>query len=315
MILDHVLTQTPFAVIDVETTGLSSRRDRIVEIAVALVHGGGAPRLVLETLVNPGQTVGQTDIHGLTDADVAEAPWFPEIADSIAAAIASRVVVSHNVYFDMRFLRAELRRAGLSADVPHLCTARLPRLIGRPGAGLDLQRACMARGIELAEAHAAAADALAAARVLQQQLMEAHRAGIRTFRDLAEAGTYEFLDSFVLTPLSAPPLFATACNHHPRTNRGARRRTPLATYLDLVLTVVADLHVAENELREVQLAQKELALSDAQIRAAHARVFDAMLDRFTEDHEIDEAEAENLARLHRALARLGWAPGQRLDPC
>ena len=53
------------AVIDVETTGLSPRTDRIVEVGVVLLDSRGDVEAEFETLVNPGRDVGPTGLHGI----------------------------------------------------------------------------------------------------------------------------------------------------------------------------------------------------------------------------------------------------------
>ena len=68
---------------DIETTGLYPGGDRIVELAVVRIEPNEAPRLVLDTLVNPKRRVAATEIHGITDADVADAPPFEEIAGNV----------------------------------------------------------------------------------------------------------------------------------------------------------------------------------------------------------------------------------------
>src|SRR5437899_8402986 len=95
------IAETPVAVLDFETTGLSPGRDRVVEVAVVRVEPGQPPRLVLDTLVNPRRRMACTEIHGITDADVADAPEFAEIADDLQAAIGGCALAAYNVYFDL----------------------------------------------------------------------------------------------------------------------------------------------------------------------------------------------------------------------
>ena len=72
-----VLGETPFAVIDVEATGIyPGGHDRIIEVAVVRM----SPRFEIEdqwvTLVNPQRDVGRTDLHGIRAADLAGAGGF-----------------------------------------------------------------------------------------------------------------------------------------------------------------------------------------------------------------------------------------------
>jgi DNA polymerase-3 subunit epsilon len=72
-ILTRNISESPIAVFDFETTGLTPGVDRVVEISVARIDPGEEPRLVLDTLVNPMRRMGATEIHGITDADVIDA--------------------------------------------------------------------------------------------------------------------------------------------------------------------------------------------------------------------------------------------------
>ena len=111
-IRERRIAKTPLAVVDVETTGLNAGADRIVEIAVVRIDPGCAPQLVLETLINPQRRMAATEIHGLTDADVREAPRFIDIAGELTRVLTDCVVRAYNVYFDMKFLGYELGQAG-----------------------------------------------------------------------------------------------------------------------------------------------------------------------------------------------------------
>ena len=64
-----------FAVLDVETTGLSPFNDRIIEIALIQVDDDARPMAFWGSLVNPRRGVSATHIHGITEADVASESW------------------------------------------------------------------------------------------------------------------------------------------------------------------------------------------------------------------------------------------------
>ena len=109
-----------FAVIDVETTGLHPGRDRILELAILRADEHGRPIDRWSTRMNPGVPVRATHIHGITDADVAGAPSFTDLAVTIGAALQGLVAVAHNAEFDVEFLRAEFARAAM--PVPRFST-------------------------------------------------------------------------------------------------------------------------------------------------------------------------------------------------
>ncbi|WP_433825013.1 exonuclease domain-containing protein [Actinoplanes sp. CA-015351] len=162
---------TGFAIVDVETSGLSPEYDRVVEIAVVRTDSNGTIVDEWTTLVNPDGPVGKTSIHRIRDADVADAPRFADIVGELTRRMAGRVIVGHNVQFDLRFLHAEYARARLRLPrVVSLCTYQeshgyLPDLDRR-----RLADCCHAAGVALTDAHAALEDARATAGLLRTYL-------------------------------------------------------------------------------------------------------------------------------------------------
>lgn len=205
-LLDCEIAATPVAVIDFETTGMSAGIDRVVEVAVVRIDPGRRPRLVLDTLVHPGRRVSASEIHGITDRDVRDAPFFEELADPFLEAIGGCVVGAYNVYFDIKFLEFELRRVRRPCLAPHLCLMYLRPMLG-VGERCSLDRACTFHGIRLGHAHRAAADALAAARLWEICAGQLAARGIRTFGELGALKAYKFVESFGRAPLRPPASF------------------------------------------------------------------------------------------------------------
>jgi DNA polymerase-3 subunit epsilon len=160
-----------FAVVDVETSGLSAEYDRMVEIAVVGTDRAGNVVDEWTTLVNPDGPVGKTSIHGIMAADVADAPRFRDIVRELTQRLAGRVIVGHNLQFDLRFLHAEYARARLRLpEVETLCTYR-ESYSYLPGLGRRrLTDCCHAAGVVLDNAHAALEDARATAGLLRVYL-------------------------------------------------------------------------------------------------------------------------------------------------
>lgn len=100
---------------DTETTGLSpSRGDRIVEIGAIEMVNGKATGEKFHVYINPERSIPKraSDVHGITDEDVKDAPKFAEIADDFLKFVGDSPLVAHNANFDMRFINAELEGAG-----------------------------------------------------------------------------------------------------------------------------------------------------------------------------------------------------------
>lgn len=157
-----------YAVIDFETTGFSpAKHDRVVEVGVVLVDDRGAIEDHWSTLVNPKRDMGATHVHGITAADVLNAPTFDMVAPKLLTSLSGRTLVAHNARFDLSFLRAELSRAGYvcAENTPYLCTMEWS---GRflQGASRKLGDCCRLAGVVNECGHSAEADALATAGLL-----------------------------------------------------------------------------------------------------------------------------------------------------
>jgi DNA polymerase-3 subunit epsilon len=179
-----------FVVVDLETTGTGpSRGDRITEAAAVLVSRNTV-RPLFHSLVNPQQPIPYfiTQLTGISDAMVAGAPTFNDIAGELAGHLAGRVFVAHNAQFDWGFLQAEFGRiapGGLEAIVEtKLCTVRLARRILRHLPRRNLDAVCAYYGISIEGRHRALGDAVATAEVLKRLLRDAERAGLYTLESL-----------------------------------------------------------------------------------------------------------------------------------
>ena len=103
-----------YVVLDLETTGLSPASDEIIDIA-AIRYISGAKVSEFSTLVKPSIPIPQeiTDITGITDDMVADAPDIDEALDGLSMFLnPDDLVVGHNVGFDVRFLAAAYSRIG-----------------------------------------------------------------------------------------------------------------------------------------------------------------------------------------------------------
>lgn len=167
-----------YAVVDVETTGLSpGKHDRIVEVGVVQVNRDGDIVDEWSTLVNASRDLGPQHIHGISAAEVREAPTFADIAGELAVRLADRVIVAHNLSFDAMFLNAEYSRLGVRVPVARevgLCTMNLA---GRylDSTARSLSACCESAGIDHQQAHSALHDARACAGLLSRFIHEIGR--------------------------------------------------------------------------------------------------------------------------------------------
>ncbi len=100
--------------LDLETTGLDPRGDRIVEFALILLDHDLDEIDRWNELVHPGCAIPEqaTNVHGITDDDVRDAPPFKEVAPVVQTLLDDAVLMAYNHEFDLEFLDAELKRAG-----------------------------------------------------------------------------------------------------------------------------------------------------------------------------------------------------------
>jgi len=176
-----------FTILDVETTGLEPE-DRVIEVAaVRLARFREVTRF--ETLVNPGIHIPHeaTGVSGIDDDLVSGAPEFPRVWPILEALVLDSVLVAHNAAFDLHFLSAERKRAGLVGTWkgPVLDTLRLARnTCALPAYSLSALHQSL--GLPVAPAHRALADVLATEALLRE-LVARLGPRARTLRDLLAA--------------------------------------------------------------------------------------------------------------------------------
>lgn len=114
------------AIIDVETTGGSAKRERIIEFAV-IVYDGFKIVDEFESLVNPERNIPPyiTHMTGISNEMVADAPRFYEIARKIIEITQDCIFVAHNVRFDYSFITEEYYNLGFTYSRKQLCTIKL----------------------------------------------------------------------------------------------------------------------------------------------------------------------------------------------
>lgn len=151
-----------YAIIDIETTGLSPSAEKITEIAI-IIHDGKKVVEEFSTLINPERKIPYriTQITGINSKMVDDAPKFYEIAKQIVELTEDKVIIGHNVRFDYGFIRSEFKSLGYDFKRQTLDTIKLARKLipGKPSYGLG--KLCKSLGIENPNRHRALGDAIA----------------------------------------------------------------------------------------------------------------------------------------------------------
>ena len=166
-----------YAVIDTETTGLSSTKDRIIELAIIGLDADGNKEWEWCSLINPERDTGHglvIKVHQIYPRDVAGAPRFADFAGHVADILNGRVVIAHNARFDLGMIGAEFERLGVELPpVAQICTQELARDCGyRP---YTLESCCEILKIEMDGMHHALADARATWQLAQKLYDFSHK--------------------------------------------------------------------------------------------------------------------------------------------
>jgi len=187
---DRGIEGTGFVVFDLETTGAKAPPCRITEIGAYRVKDG---EIVgeFQTLVNPETPIPYfiTQLTGISDEMVADAPLFADVAHDFLEFIGDSVLVAHNSGFDMRFLNHEIGRIYQDYRVanPCLCTVQLSRRLLPDIVNHKLKTVAEHYSIDLVNHHRASADAFATAHIFINLLSRMQTDGAR---DLAAIKGY-----------------------------------------------------------------------------------------------------------------------------
>ncbi len=194
-----------YVVLDSETSGLAARRDALLSVGLVEIREG---RVHLDScwssLIRPpeGLLVGGNSIriHGLTRAELAEAPILDEVIPALLARLAGRVLVVHVAQVDVAFLNQALQTYGGRLRGPIIDTARVAltlyehaRLLGEvppdmPRPSIQLRSLAVSRGLPVHAEHDALNDALTTAQLFLAQATRLEQQGSGTLRGLLRAG-------------------------------------------------------------------------------------------------------------------------------
>ncbi|NNL21678.1 MAG: GIY-YIG nuclease family protein [Ignavibacteriaceae bacterium] len=173
--LYHIpLDTAEFNVIDVETTGLSARNNRVIEIGIVKIND---LKIVdrYQTLINPGYRIPPfiTQFTGIDDDDVYDAPTFSEVICKVEDFIGESVLSGHNLNFDLSFLRYEFLRNGNEPLAnPNVCTLKIARKLYPMLRNKSLSSVTKHLRLKNSSAHRALADAEVTAKILVKMIKE-----------------------------------------------------------------------------------------------------------------------------------------------
>lgn len=157
-----------YSIIDIETTGNSSKSGKITEIAI-FIHDGFEIIDSFSSLINPECYISDfiTRLTGIDNDMVRSAPRFYEVARKVVEMTTDKVFVAHNASFDYKFIQEEFNRLGYDYQRKTMCTVRMGRKYLPGHRSYSLGTLCSELGISINGRHRAAGDALATVKLFE----------------------------------------------------------------------------------------------------------------------------------------------------
>lgn len=166
------VSDVTFVAFDTETTGFSPEDDRVIEVGAVKFRNG---RVIEERswLLDPKRYIprGVQLVHGISNEDVKDRPVFKEFYPEFEDFIDGAVLMAHNAPFDVSFMAAEIRRAGLPRPRnPVIDSLRLFRRWFPASESHDLSSVAEYAKVQTDVLHRAAADSLYVALIFEKGL-------------------------------------------------------------------------------------------------------------------------------------------------
>ena len=193
---------TTYCVLDLETTGLSFRTEKITEIGIMKMNENGEVIDEFECFVNPENPIPQrvVEVTNITDDMVKDAKTIDEVLPKVLEFIGDSVVVAHNADFDVVFLKYNAKQLGLSFDNTYLDTLRLAKELFPDYKKYKLGIIAENLGIEVIVAHRALDDVDTTVKVFKVMLQKLEEKGVKTLEDIDKISqgkvNYKKLKSF-----------------------------------------------------------------------------------------------------------------------
>lgn len=171
-----------YSIVDIETTGNGFTGSKITEISIFIYDG---EKVVDEytTLVNPECNIPPfiTNLTGITNAMVSNAPKFYEIAKKVSEITKNNIFVAHSVNFDYNIIKKEFKDLGADFRRKKLCTIRLSRKLIPGLKSYSLGAICRSQNITITNRHRAKGDAEATTILFEKLLQRDHKGVFSSF--------------------------------------------------------------------------------------------------------------------------------------
>ena len=177
---------TTYCVLDLETTGLSAKTEKITEIGIMKIVNGEVVDKFSE-FVNPEKHIPERvqEVTHISDDMVIDSPKIDEIFPKVLEFIKGSVLVAHNATFDIGFLRNVAKNLGYEFEFTYVDTLPLARKLYPELKKHKLGKIAEHLGIEVLVAHRALDDVDTTVKVLREMMKELKKRGAKTVGDIA----------------------------------------------------------------------------------------------------------------------------------
>ncbi len=308
-----------FAVFDAETTGFFPEKDdRLTEVAILRLDARGKVLRTFHSLINPERPLPASRTRTWTDEDFNEAPKFGDIAGGIVEFLSGAVIISHNVVFDLLFLKEEFNRLGHSLpSLSSICTLELARRLVPEPRSRRLNDVCRELGLAYGGVRNALEEARATRLVFLQGLKQLK---ITSVKDLGISGQPPEKDqwphiaqtgqSFIPgssgaeapPPPDLPSAPDTMQNLVDRSKAEQQENASLDQYLILLDQILEDRVITEDESEARAKLAKELNLGRMEIDKANKTYMKELFVAAWRDGKITAGEKEDLEQVRKLLS-------------
>ncbi|MBI5806936.1 MAG: GIY-YIG nuclease family protein [Ignavibacteriales bacterium] len=186
-IIEIPFEEVEYSVFDFETTGTRAKFENVIQIGIVKIKNGK----IIDTFssfINPGKPIPYfiTTLTGITNSDVANAPFFDEVYYKIKEFVGDSILVAHNLPFDYSFLKCECERNELQVLQNHgICTLKLARKLFPNAPSKSLGNLTRHLNIKHRNIHTGLGDANATAKIFLKMFpLLRDNFGIDTINDL-----------------------------------------------------------------------------------------------------------------------------------
>ena len=286
-----------FVALDVETTGFN-KNDKIIELAL-LVFKNGQILEEWSTLINPQRDLGKTNIHGITSSMVSTAPIFDELTNDIFRLINNRVIVAHNLSFDVRMLMNELNRTKTQGDLGKgFCTMIASRNL-LPGTGDSLQQTCSTLSIEILNAHSALGDAKMTMQVFEYLKEDGQKVSPAKFE--YEIGRIPVRTIERIAFKREKDDAIERIKHFTNKVPFPTSEEKFVAYLLLLNMAMQDLLISKEEEAELLHWANDLGISKSEVEELHQGYLESFIQAALRDGVLTKQEVEMIEMVGKAL--------------